>query len=321
MGGKRTQTADTDAAPRRSDRVDPAHDGPPRVDAPLSPSMLLSLQRTAGNRAVTELLAHPTPIPRHFGNAVIQRVRGKVEFAAGPISLAALEDLTAQIDTQIAELVPTHPEVKRQLVPMGYVVQQRAILTTVLGKLRDENPDPAGYTFDQIRTGATAVLKAFKPVMRVINEIAQLLNNSLATFEEKFAPEVVDQPSPYAAQVGRLIEKLGGAVVLVEGHFVVVVEKYQGKHNPDLVGLLGPYQGKRGSTLKGGWDAHVNTYAKQVLEHAKVVIAEHEAKANRGKDVINTKKEELGDIDAYITITREGADWIIQYHGNPPGEE
>jgi hypothetical protein len=123
--------------------------------------------------------------------------------------------------------------------------------------------------------------------------------------------------SPYMDQINKYDSELNGAVVRVEDNFVVIVEHYQLKHNPDL-GILhagGPFKGKKGSSLAGGWEAHTNEYSVQILNAARDIIAGLE------EDValpIILEKQRLDSIDAYISISKDGLDWIINYHGNPP---
>ncbi|PCJ21803.1 MAG: hypothetical protein COB04_02465 [Gammaproteobacteria bacterium] len=137
--------------------------------------------------------------------------------------------------------------------------------------------------------------------------------------EEEAGPPglAADYASPYTGLMDNYSTDLRGAVVRVEENFVVIVEHYQLKHNPDL-GLLqagGPFLGKKGSQLGGGWGAHTNTYSVEVLEAARAIIA------SLAPDValpIAPKKQRLASIEAYISINKDGEDWIINYHGNPP---
>jgi hypothetical protein len=95
----------------------------------------------------------------------------------------------------------------------------------------------------------------------------------------------------------------------------VVLEHYQLKHNADI-GVLkagGPFKGKKGSPMKGGWDEHVDTYGPAILAYVKSLIPKMGEQQK-----LTLAKVRLADIEAYIVITREGEDFIISYHGNPP---
>ena len=123
--------------------------------------------------------------------------------------------------------------------------------------------------------------------------------------------------SPYKSKVKEYDKALGGAIVLVEKNYVVVMEHYQLKHNPDIKVLYtgGSFGGKKGSTLGGGWAAHEKTYAPAITAHVKPLIPGGiDPKTNS----LTLKKVRLADIDAYIAITEKDGDWIIAYHGNPP---
>ncbi len=122
-------------------------------------------------------------------------------------------------------------------------------------------------------------------------------------------------PVSYSSLINTYSNTLKGAVVLVEENCVVVIEHYQLKHNPDLAILHagGPWIGKKGSTLKGGWDAHVKNFAPAILAHVKPLIA--------GMDITKPlvlKKVRLDEIDAYISVVFDGGFYFISYHGNPP---
>ena len=123
--------------------------------------------------------------------------------------------------------------------------------------------------------------------------------------------------SPYKSKVKTYDKALEGAIVLVEGNYVVLMEHYQLKHNPDIDVLYagGAFKGKKGSTLDGGWDKHAKTYAKAVLAHVKPLLPAGEPPDNFN---LTLKKVRLADLDAYIGVTEKDGDWIISYHGNPP---
>jgi hypothetical protein len=121
-------------------------------------------------------------------------------------------------------------------------------------------------------------------------------------------------------QVGGYYPAFGGAVVLIQGEYIVVLEHYQLKHQSSLgqlSGKGGPFQGKRGTQMSGGWDAHVDTYAPAVLVIAKAAIQKHTGPVTADTTII-LKKVRLDELEGYISITREGNYWIITYHCNPP---
>lgn len=153
---------------------------------------------------------------------------------------------------------------------------------------------------------------------RLINYTVSQLN---AEIDKATKGDIAAPPkgyvSPYAAGIDKYDGALGGAVVRVEKNFVVVVEHYQLKHNPDL-GILtagGAFAGKSGSQLAGGWAAHTNTYSAEVLAAAKLAIA---GLTKVPGAPITLAKQRLASIDAYVSISRDGLDWVINYHGNPP---
>jgi hypothetical protein len=154
---------------------------------------------------------------------------------------------------------------------------------------------------------------------RVYKEKKQLQDEAQSELD-KYKPEKTYAPAeqeapPEAFTVGEYVPDRQGAVVLVDGDFVVFIEHYQLKHNPDL-GVLqagGPFKGKKGSQMRGGWDAHVSTYAPQVLQIVKAAL--HGNPTVRGV----LPKARTGEMEAYVTIIKEGRQWLIFYHCNPPG--
>lgn len=149
----------------------------------------------------------------------------------------------------------------------------------------------------------------------VFRYFGQESKSGAATSTSSSSSSSSSSPVYDASSVKTYSNKLGGAIVLVEGNFVVVMEHYQLKHNPDIAILNagGPYKGERGSTLEGGWDAHANFYAPAILDHVTPLTSG----MNVDKSLI-LKKVRLDGIDAYISVVFEDGFYFITYHGNPP---
>lgn len=135
----------------------------------------------------------------------------------------------------------------------------------------------------------------------------------------KETKETVTEKCPW--QVGSYYKQFQGAVVLIQGQYVVVLEHYQLKHQSslgELSGPGGPFKGKKGTQMSGGWNAHVQTYGPAVLEVAQDAIQKLNGNFN-DSTTITLRKVRLDVLEGYISITREGNFWIITYHCNPPG--
>jgi hypothetical protein len=313
---------------------------PPRVEESLAPEarLLRSLQRSAGNRSVAGLVQRTglkaVRPESSSGAGVVQLARGKIAALPQGLTLAALEAAVVGIDAQIGELGDEHEEVTLGYVDMAEIRGLRTQYDTHIATLRAQNPGVVSYTWDQIKAKTTPMLQAFFDVVTTVGTLRGTLNKAFESREkdkqseaaaaeakaQKERPAVVDQPSPYTAKVGSYDHELNGGIVLVEGHFVVVVEHYQLKHNPDL-GILqagGPFKGKKGSALAGGWDAHRDRFAPQALALARPAIARHTGPVN-DQTKITLPKQRTADFEVYVTVTRDGPDWIVNYHGNPPG--
>jgi hypothetical protein len=309
------------------------------VEEALAPDarLLRSLQHGAGNRSVAGLVQRsgtPWVRPDAPAGGAIQLARGKVPALPTGITLASLKAAVVQIDAQIAELGDDHPEVKLGYVNPAEIQATRRQYDAHLATLEALNPAGVSYTWDQIKAKSSPMLQAFYDVAMAVGTLRGTLNKAFDSREadkkleaaaaeakaSKERPAVVDQPSPYTSKVGTYDDSLHGGIVLVEGHFVVVVEHYQLKHNPDL-GILqagGPFKGKKGSALEGGWDAHRTRFGPQALALAKPAIARHTGVVN-DQTKIQLPKQRTADIEVYVTVTRDGPDWIVNYHGNPPG--
>lgn len=278
------------------------------------------------------------------GNALaIQMIRAQLNAPPVPISLAGLEAAAAAIDVEIAQLDAAAPEVVQGFVEMGNVNRWRDDYDVNIAALRGLNPGANTYTVDEIRARADAMTTAVHAVVINLGNIRRALNESLTGYNqlvqqkemesqasEAFAKFESDkaQPkkpvkkiiSPYTGKAGTYDGALGGAIVLVSGNHVVVMEHYQLKHNPDIAVLYtgGAWKGKKGTTLDGGWEAHVSTYAPEVLVEAKKLIAAYGGEVKDGTKLPSGNKSRLSSIDAYISVVRSGNDWLIFYHGNPP---
>jgi hypothetical protein len=340
VSGNRAEAVEREALTGRRDGRDGARPASGR-GAPLSSQArsLLPLQQSAGNRAVTGLVERVTPSRvGALGHTVVQRLRTEIPRGAGAnITLAALQAKVVEIDTEIAELQAPHPEIDLAFIDMTRVNNWRAQLTVRLTTLQNLNPGAANYTQDQIKARDTPLMNAFYDVAVTVSNLAGALNKSLADYRSyKTNQDLItaaederkkyDQAStgtgpyvsPYTTAIDKYDSELGGAPILVDDHFVAVVEHYQLKHNANL-GILqdgGPFIGKKGSSMPGGWDAHRSTYAPQVLEFAKIAVAKLDRYDDSTK--INLAKQRTNEIEAYITITRDGEDWLVSYHCNPP---
>jgi hypothetical protein len=268
---------------------------------------------------------------------VIQMVRSAIAPPGMPIDLAGLAAAIIVVDREIAELREEGNEITLGFIDIARINAWREQFDTTMTALGTLNPGAITCTQDEITGQLTPIHRAFRAVIIRLANMRGMLNKSLTDYNDQ-KKEVADLkaettgfkskkpgtpeepvPSPYRSLVDTFDKKLDGAVVIVEGNFVVVLEHYQLKHNSDL-GILqagGPFKGAKGSQLSGGWDAHKTTYAPQVLAHAKKIIAAHNQVVTE-KTTIVPAKARLGDIDAYLTIARDGNDWIINYHGNPP---
>lgn len=247
------------------------------------------------------------------------------------ISYATLLTMARWIDAQTAVLADA--EISQRFIDLDTVAQKRQELDELLAELRDDKSGAETYTLDELKKNAVPAL-VFKTAA-VAYRLRKLLNDSFTNHDEvrrELLAATADQPvrqakppgapvryeSPYAKRLDRYDDKFEGAPVLVEDNFVIVVEHYQLKHSPWL-GILqaaGPFIGKSGSKLPGGWEEHRNTYAPLVLAMAREEVAKLN---NPGPDVtLKPGKKRVDNLEVYLSITREGNDWIVTYHGNPP---
>jgi hypothetical protein len=286
--------------------------------------------------------------PARQGGAAIQLARAKVTPPVLPVDFAILEAAINPIDVEINELTNVDTaEVVNGFIDMTDVIRWRGNFDVNIATLRGLNTGAATFTKDQISARNNPIVNAIYAVVVTLGNLRNALNNSLEEYNgyaqrksemEKFKSERTEfestkgseaelkkggasssastsYESPYKPNIGKYDNELEGAIVLVDGPYVVVMEHYQLKHNPDI-GVLsagGPFKGKKGSALAGGWAAHRDTYAPAILAHAKTFIPGMGKQTN-----LILKKARLADIDAYISITVDGKDWVINYHGNPP---
>jgi hypothetical protein len=298
--------------------------------------------------AASPTLARSTPP----ADAVAQLARQNIPLAgAGAITLAAIEAIVPLIDAEILELQPGHPEIDLGFIEMDRVQAWRTQLNTRLAALRALNPGAAAYSKDQVSARDTALMVAFYDAVVSASNLRGALNKSLGDFtkftatqnEVKSATEARETKgkeketkaaqeserrtaaaagaayvSPYAGKVDKYDTELEGAPILVEGHFVIVVEHYQLKHNANL-GILqagGPFKGKKGSSMPGGWSEHRSDYAPQILQMARAAVAKLNGRFD-ASTVIRLAKERTANMEAYLSITRDREDWVVAYHCNP----
>ncbi|MGI3777615.1 MAG: hypothetical protein ACRYGC_10015 [Janthinobacterium lividum] len=110
---------------------------------------------------------------------------------------------------------------------------------------------------------------------------------------------------------------IGGIPVIKEDNFIVLMDKHQLKHSPQIgeFGKSGHYHGKRGSILLGGLDSHRDTYGKEVLAYARKLVEE---RASENLESIIENKVRGESFEFYISVKRSGKFWYAVYHGNPP---
>jgi len=272
------------------------------------------------------------------GLATVQRARTNIAPATQPFTFADLNAAWVTTQAQIGDIEPEETALGFiNMVDINRWVGQAGTRVAALSNL---NPGAAQYTWAQVQPRPDAMTTAFFNLIVTLGNLRKALNDSFTglrdyrskkKLESESSEAWKDQlksakssgpPSGEGAEeegagesfiAGQYYKDRHGAVVLIDGDFVVFVEHYQLKHNSDL-GVLsagGPFKGKKGSQLPGGWDAHVSTYGPQVLAIARRHI---EADKNvRGA----LAKERTGAMEAYITIIKEGRQWLIFYHGNP----
>lgn len=286
------------------------------------------------------------PAPQE--DTTIQMARAKVMPPILPADLAILEAAINPIDVEINELTTVDTaEVVNGFIDMADIGRWRGNFTVNIARLRALNTGAATFTKEQISARDNPAVNAIYSVLATLANLRNALNTSLKDYtayalqkdelaqfnaelsgfksgkDAEAAPSKsgasssasTPYESPYKAGIGKYDKDLAGAVVLVDGPYVVVMEHYQLKHNPDI-GVLsagGSFKGKKGSTLAGGWAAHRDTFAPAILAHAKTFIPGMGEQTN-----LILSKARLADIDAYVSITVDGKDWIINYHGNPP---
>jgi uncharacterized protein DUF4157 len=308
-----------------------------------------SESRSSPNGHAASALARGAPArPTPAAGAVAQLVRQNIPIAgaAGAITLAQLQAVVPLIDQEIAELVPEpgHPEIDLGFIMMNRIRTWRQNLTGQLVTLQNLAPGAAAYTQAQIMARDTPLMLAFHAVLVSASNLRNALNTSLTEYNGYKAKQDVasaaaqerksaeskkekgrleaaaerDYRSPYADGVDKYDHELKGAPILVDGHFVIVVEHYQLKHNKNL-GILqagGPFIGKKGSSMPGDWATHKSDYAPQILAMARAAVARLNGAFDASTN-ITLEKQRTTNMEAYVSITRDGDDWIVTYHCNP----
>ncbi|MDZ7589253.1 MAG: hypothetical protein U5L05_00890 [Rubrivivax sp.] len=274
----------------------------------------------------------------------VQCVRAVISPLSGAaVTLAGLEQAMAEVLREVGELGSTPAEVELGFVALDDITRWRGQYDTAIAHLRSLNPGTAAFSFDQIKARDSTLMNAFWPVVIALSNLRGALNKSLKEYDEHLASKqqqaVTYDPGEFAEKkkvgkkevkpkvpyaVGEYVPTMGGAVVLIdkEAGYVVALEHYQLKHQ--AIGQLlpgGPWKGKKGSTLPGGWAEHVSTHAPAVLVEAKASIKAWLDAGNVPDDstTVSTKKIRLDQFEGYLAISHEGGLWIITYHCNPPG--
>jgi hypothetical protein len=123
----------------------------------------------------------------------------------------------------------------------------------------------------------------------------------------------------FSDQIEKFNKDLDGVIVLVEGKFVVTIDTHQLKHNPNLSGYFGiTYKGGKGSILYGGIEAHKKKHAPAVLEFVKEYMKKPVMGLPTDDKAVVLSKERVGEIEAYIILSKQGDNIIVCYHGNYP---
>lgn len=270
----------------------------------------------------------------NFGE-VVQRERRNISFTRkDTFSPGDLSDMYDQIQEQIREI--SHEELP--YIDMGNIeslqsryAERKAQVDTLFaadeavsveditaGQGNNQYLRSVLITLSNLRKELNDSWKNFSETQAMIRQSEEERLGFIAAKQERKSASQSGKTMPEAKElfrIGQYLNEIDGAVAFIEDNVVVIVEHYQLKHNNGMGALApgGPFKGKSGSQLAGGWDAHLTKYAPAIYQCVKDRLSELSGKTGN--------KERLTEIEAYISVSEEDGIYFVSYHGNPPDGE
>ena len=284
-----------------------------------APQQLLTLQRTAGNHAVQQMLA-----------------RAKFSFSGRGVQLTKLKDQD-KVKDAVEDILEERYDGVQALFMSSRLANTREQWSDLLLEHLQETYDFGDMDADNVLEAVTDLKNEHRAsVLQHMATQHVFSNKDVEVYTADDLRDILTKAGAYLEDDAD--EQVLEALVQTEGKFtrlgfevpddhlelsdedsiVVLLDSHQNKHQLDLIGQLPPYYGEPGDKFARGKDLawHGATTEPVVRQHARAAIDAGEVTADRN---FYLPKKAIGMITYDLTVSYDelSGRYVASYHCNP----